>query len=146
MYHTHQESQSSPILLTYKQELRCPITQPGQGSQDSQCVWQNSFQPPLDAILNAILRHPTVAHPKLSQALDFLAFPPDAESILYTIIPTLSLSPCPWIGHAAPAIARYWLSIPKCHPGASDHLLWNTTLALPCPLHFSHPSCFSTTL
>lgn len=38
-----------------------------------------------------MLTHPTVAHPKLSQALDFLAFPPDAESIVYTIIPTLSL-------------------------------------------------------
>lgn len=132
-YHSHQESQSSPLLLTCKQEMRCPVTQPGQGSQ---WVWQNSTQLPLDATLNVTLRHPTVAHPKLSQALDFLAFLPDAESIAYTVIPTLSLSPCPWIGHTAPATARYYLSIPKCHPGARTHLLCNTTLALPCPLHF----------
>lgn len=105
--------------------MRCPVTPPGQGSQ---CVRQSSSQVPLDATLNATLRHPTASHPKLSQALDSLAFPPDAESIVYTVTPTLSLSPCPWTGHTAPATPRYCLSTPKCHPGASSHLLSNTTL------------------
>lgn len=67
-----------------------PCHPPGQGSQ---CVRQSSSQVPLDATLNATLRHPTASHPKLSQALDSLAFPPDAESIVYTVTPTLSLSP-----------------------------------------------------
>lgn len=103
--------------------MRCPVTHPGQGSQ---CVWQSSSQLPLDATLNATLRHPTASLPKLNQALDSHAFPPDAESIVYTV--TLGLSPCPWTGHMAPATPRYCLSIPKCHSGASGHLLSDTTL------------------
>lgn len=102
----------------------------------SQWLWQNSSQLPPDATLNATLRHPTVAHPKLSQALDFLAFPPNVESISLHHNSHIESFPYPWTGHIAPATARYYLSIPKSHSGASAHLLSNTTLTHPFPLHF----------